>query len=228
MGRGVFITFEGGDGSGKTTQIHALELVLRHFGYEVLLVREPGGTQVGEAIRAILLDPASHMTNETELLLYEAARAQVVAEVIEPALAAGTIVLCDRFGDSTVAYQGYGRGMDPSLIAKLNDYAMQNTHPDRTILLDCDVESGLSRAARDGADRLELAGDDFHARVHAGYLEIAAASERVRLVQMRERRADTANAIFHELSDLFGDISEEAFAELIANDHAFFFKGHVD
>ena len=226
MGRGVFITFEGGDGTGKSTQINAIRLALEEFGYETLYVREPGGTKVGEAIRAILLDPANDMSDRTELLLYEAARVQVVCEVIAPALEAGKVVLCDRFGDSTIAYQGYGRGMDIALIARLNEYAMQGICPDRTILLEGDVTETLGRASRHGADRLELAGDEFHARVHAGYRELARESDRIRLVNTCELRADTARNIFHELVDLFPDITEEMFADLIASDHPRFFKGH--
>ena len=141
-GRGVFITFEGGEGSGKSTQLKLLAHRLEGAGIAVRTLREPGGTAVGESIRAILLDPAHTGLDDTaEILLYEAARAQLVAEVIEPALEAGEIVLCDRFFDSTTAYQGYARGIALERVAALNHAATSGLAPDRTLLLD--IVSGI-------------------------------------------------------------------------------------
>ncbi len=144
---GCFITFEGIEGCGKTTQIKLLEQHLTEKGFKVLLTREPGGCPIADQIRAILLDAAnSAMTPSAELLLYAAARSQHVEEVIKPALADDCIVLCDRFTDATVAYQGYGRGLDLDSIGYLNQLATSGLKPQLTILLDCPVEVGLKRA----------------------------------------------------------------------------------
>lgn len=184
---GLFITFEGGEGSGKTTQLKALLAYLRSAGRDVSETRDPGGTPIGRRIRALLLDPENAgLAPAAELFLYEASRTQLVHEVIRPALARGRIVLCDRFTDSTVAYQGYGRGLDLALIARLNALATEGLHPDLTFFLDLDPAAGLLRAAQRVADRQErrdrieeevLA---FHQRVRSGYRAIAAAEpERV-------------------------------------------------
>jgi len=164
---GVFITFEGGEGSGKSTQLNRLGMMLQTAGRKVRLLREPGGTHLGEEVRSLLLDPASSgMDSRAELLLYEAARAQLVAEVIEPALAAGEIVMCDRFYDSTTAYQGYGRGIALDEIAALNRAASAGLRPDRTLVFDVDPMLGLARAtAAQEADRLESESLAFHHRV---------------------------------------------------------------
>lgn len=205
--RGVFITFEGGDGVGKSTHIRFLADALRERGCEVVCLREPGGTDIGEALRALVLDPAhGNMDPKAELLIYEAARAQITAEVIAPALERGAVVLCDRFYDSTVAYQAYGRGLDRSFVEAANAFAAQGVVPDRTLLLILDeAGAGLNRAAhRATADRIEQAGGDFHARVAAGFLAIAEAEpERVRVVESGGKRSITAALIFQELSDLF-------------------------
>jgi dTMP kinase len=184
---GLFITFEGGEGSGKTTQLKVLLAHLRSTGRDAVETRDPGGTSIGKQIRTVLLDPArGGMTPAAELLLYEASRAQLVHEVIRPALAAGRIVLCDRFTDSTVAYQGYGRGLDLTLIGRLNTLAAEGLCPDLTFLLDLDPAVGLLRAARRMTepqqvhDRIEGEVLDFHQRVRTGYRAIAAAEpERV-------------------------------------------------
>ena len=179
MTSGIFITFEGGEGCGKSTQIKLLVAALQERGCDVLQVREPGGTAVGEKVRSILLDKANDgMDSLAELMLYEAARAQIVAEVIRPALDAGKVVLCDRFFDSTIAYQGYGRGLDPEMIGRLNMIATSGLVPDLTILLDMDVEAGLRRAkgvtGGDGeGDRIESAGLAFHQRIRAGFAALA-------------------------------------------------------
>ena len=144
-----FITFEGGDGSGKTTQLKALESYLAARGKSCLSTREPGGTSLGEHIRQVLLEVGQQpITSATELFLYLADRAQHIHEVIIPALDQGKIVLCDRHTDSTLAYQGYGRGIDLGLLRSLNDIASQGIKPDLTLLFDCPVEIGLSRTAQ--------------------------------------------------------------------------------
>jgi len=169
--RGAFIVFEGGDGSGKSTQIALLRAALEARGHRVLVTREPGGTAIGEEVREVLLRPESvAMTARTEALLYAAARAQHVEEVIGPALAAGTVVLCDRFIDSSIVYQGAGRGLGESAVESINRWATAGLRPDLTVLLDVDVDEGLSRAASDSAhDRLEAAGPEFHRTVRDAY-----------------------------------------------------------
>jgi dTMP kinase len=175
----LFITFEGIEGCGKTTQIRLLAERLRQSGLEILVTREPGGCPIADAIRSILLHPDSHaLVPRAELLLYAAARAQHVDEVIRPALARGTLVLCDRFIDATVAYQGGGRGLDPSLIASLNSLATDGLLPDLTLLLDMPAAEGLQRARRRNAaapeeDRFEREALDFHCRVRNEYLQLA-------------------------------------------------------
>ena len=210
---GIFITFEGGDGAGKSTHIRFLAAELERRGYEVLKLREPGGTAIGEALRNLVLDPAhGEMGSRTELLIYEAARAQIVDEVILPALKRGAVVLCDRFADSTIAYQGYGRGIDPELIEHANAFACRGLVPDKTILMvsGLSAAAGLARATRaTAADRLEQAGVDFHARVNAGFLEIARQNpDRVAVVESAHRRSDTAAAVFAALKDLFPWMAE--------------------
>ncbi len=179
---GLFITFEGGEGSGKTTQLRPLLAYLRSAGKDVVETRDPGGTSIGKQIRALLLDrDNTRMAPATELLLYEASRAQLVQEIIRPALAAGRVVLCDRFTDSTVAYQGYGRGLDLHCIARLNALATDGLRPDLTFLLDLDPAVGLRRATQRVAerqaqrDRIEGEVLAFHQRVRTGYRTIAAA-----------------------------------------------------
>lgn len=206
--RGIFITFEGGDGAGKTTHIRFLAEQLEAHGHEVVRLREPGGTAVGEQLRDVVLNPANDgMAAEAELLVYEAARAQIVAERIAPALARGAVVLCDRFTDSTVAYQGHGRGLDRAFIDRANGFACQGIRPDRTILLTAgaSAKATLARATRrTGADRLERAGEEFHARVNAAFAEIAAADPaRIRTVTSAGPRSQTAQAVFAQLQDLF-------------------------
>lgn len=180
---GCFITFEGPEGCGKTTQIKLLADSLAKKGSRVVLTREPGGCPISDKIREVLLDAAnSGMVPLTELFLYAAARAQHVSEIITPALEAGNIVICDRFTDATVAYQGHGRQLDLALIGQLNRLAIGQVHPHLTILLDCPVEIGLGRAlarieATQGAkeERFEQESIQFHQRVRAGYLQLAAA-----------------------------------------------------
>lgn len=186
-----FITFEGGDGTGKTTQIRALERHLTERGRFCVLTREPGGTALGGLIRKALVEVGEQpIAPPTELFLYLADRAQHVSEVILPAIRAGKIVLCDRFTDSTVAYQGYGRGFDLGLLRKLNDVADQGCRPDLTFLLDCPAKVGLARTVRRGLDagyaredRFEKEKTEFHERVRAGFLEMARAEpKRFRII----------------------------------------------
>jgi dTMP kinase len=175
----LFITFEGIEGCGKTTQIRLLAERLRQNGLELLVTREPGGCPIADAIRSILLHPDSRaLVPRAELLLYAAARAQHVDEVIRPALTRGTLVLCDRFIDATVAYQGGGRGLDPSLIASLNTLATDGLLPNLTLLLDMPAEEGLQRARRRNTatpeeDRFEQEDLAFHCRVRDEYLHLA-------------------------------------------------------
>ena len=200
---GVFVTFEGGDGAGKSTQIRFLARLLEDAGREVVRLREPGGTAVGEALRAVVLDPAHEaMSDRAELLIYEAARAQIVDEVIRPALGRGAVVLCDRFYDSTVAYQGCGRGLDGAFIDAANRFACDGVVPDATVLLVAPASAVRSRMGRrEGADRLELAGDAFHSRVAVGFEQIAEADPaRVRTVLSRVHRADTFRAVLEVVS----------------------------
>ena len=182
MLRGKFITFEGGEGCGKSTQVRRLRTALEGRGLSVILTREPGGTPLAEKVRALLKDEAEDPPcDRAELLLFLAARAQLVRNVIRPALDAGTWVVSDRFSDSTLAYQGYGRGLPLDTIREANDCACEGLKPDMTLLLDIDPETSRRRmrmreaATSTGPDRIELAGGGFHARLRSGFLEMAAA-----------------------------------------------------
>lgn len=173
----MFITFEGPEGSGKSTQIALLADYLRTAGYAVTTTREPGGTRIGDQIRDCLHDTANTgMAPTTEVLLYAASRAQLVSDVIRPALVERQIVLCDRYADSTLAYQGYGRGLDREMLAMLNAIATGGLTPDLTLLLDIDVRRGLARRRDQGSEmnRLDLEAVEFHERVRRGYHELAA------------------------------------------------------
>ena len=179
MAVGVFITFEGPEGSGKTTQIAALGAWLRDQAIDVLITREPGGTDIGGRVRSILLDPvATEMQPRTEVLLFSAARAQLVEQVVRPHLAQGTVVICDRYADSTMAYQGYGHGLDRALLRSITAFATGGLVPDLTVFLDIEVEAGLLRKQQgDSAqwNRMERKSLDYHQRVRSGYLEMACA-----------------------------------------------------
>lgn len=172
MSKGLFITFEGGDGCGKTTQIKLLDEYLQSKGYKTLLTREPGSRGLGVKLREILLNYEGEVSPNCESFLFLADRAQHVDCIIKPALANETIVLCDRHIDSTVAYQGYGRGLDLEQIYSLNKIATSGLKPDLTIVLDVDVETSQKRVGAD-KDRMESAGIDFFERVRKGFLEIA-------------------------------------------------------
>jgi dTMP kinase len=168
----MFVTFEGLDGSGKSTQAHLLRTRLEEEGKSVVLTREPGGTELGERIRDLVLH-GGHVAPWAEALLYAASRAQHVEEVIRPALEQGSPVICDRYIDSSVAYQGVGRGLGLERVLRLNLDAVGGLLPDRTFLLELDPEQVTARLAEQEPDRLEREGDDFHARVADGYRELA-------------------------------------------------------
>lgn len=190
--RGVFISLEGIDGSGKTC---VKDIILRQLaGWEVLNIREPGGTATSEKIRAILLDCQNEGIKPlTEAFLYAAARAQLVEEVIRPALAAGKVIIADRFLDSTIAYQGYGRGLDRQMLTELNQLCTSGLKPDLTLLLDVDPEEGLRRRGGELPDRLEKEGLDFQRRVREGYLQIARAEpERMRVINAGRSLSEVA------------------------------------
>ncbi|MEN8008581.1 MAG: dTMP kinase [Candidatus Krumholzibacteriota bacterium] len=172
--RGLLITFEGPEGSGKTTLINAIAEFLSAKGEDPMILREPGGTEIGERIRNILLDTASEgMCAETELLLMVASRAQLVREKIEIGLEAGMIILCDRFADASVAYQGFGRGLGEKQVQALNKVALNNIEPDLTFLCLLPPEEGQKRLHRDTADRLDRETAKFHQRVYEGYQAMA-------------------------------------------------------
>ncbi len=178
--RGIFITFEGSDGCGKSTQIQRLAKRLEQLGKSILITREPGGTSIGEAIRYILKDAhaSKDMCSETELLLFAAARAQIVREVLLPALADGKVVLCDRFADSTTVYQGVARHIDSDTVKRMNEFAVGSLIPHLTILLDAPLEVGLQRiknrpTSETQADRMEMESTEFYQAVRQGYLELA-------------------------------------------------------
>ncbi len=181
--RGRFITFEGGEGCGKSTQVKRLAAALEAKGVKVLLTREPGGTRLAEMIRTLLKDETEDPpVDRAELLLFLAARAQLVRNVIRPALDAGTWVLSDRFSDSTIAYQGYGRGLSVDFVKAANEFACEGLTPDLTFLLDVEPSVAAQRmrgreaATNTSADRIERAGDDFHARLRRGFHELAEAN----------------------------------------------------
>ena len=174
----MFISLEGPDGSGKTTQICLLYNALAAAGYNVLLTREPGGTAIGDQIRAVLHNVDNEeMVSPAEILLYSASRAQLVAQVVRPALAAGRVVLCDRYADSTMAYQGYGRGLNQKALRAITAFATSGLKPDLTLLLDLDVAAGLARrkAGGDEWNRMDRQTLEFHRRTREGYLALAAA-----------------------------------------------------
>jgi dTMP kinase len=196
--RGLFITFEGGEGVGKSTQIERLKNALEASGHEVVVTREPGGTQIAERIRDVLLNPENDgMTPMAELMLYEAARAQHVGELIRPALDAGKVVLCDRFSDSTTAYQGAGRALALEDVEVLHQQATGGLLPEVTILLDLEPEIRLTRAKGDGdGDRIEKESLAFHERVREGFLALAKRfPERVHLVDANQSIDAIADAV---------------------------------
>lgn len=209
--RGLFITLEGADGCGKSTQAAILADRIAATEREVVRLREPGGTAVSEKIRALVLDPEnSEMAPECELLLFEASRAQLVRQVIEPALARGAVVVCDRFYDSTFAYQAAGRSLAEQTIRAANALGSCGVAPDRTLVLDMDTDAALSRATRDGADRMEAEGVAFQRRVREGYLRLVAEEpRRVRRVDATGTVEEVAGRLADALADLLPDLAGE-------------------
>lgn len=210
-----FITFEGGDGTGKTTQIQLMQGYLRERNRSCVVTREPGGTTLGQMIRKVLLEVGDHeIAKATELFLYLADRAQHVHEIITPALGSGNIVLCDRFSDSTLAYQGYGRGSDLSWLRTLNNAATGGLHPDMSFLFDCPVDMGLARAAgrrvKSGVsssqeDRFEREKLEFHEKVRQGFLELA------RLEPARFRVIDASRSVAEVAREIREIVDRELF-----------------
>lgn len=212
MAKGHFITVEGIDGVGKSTQAALIEAVLDSAGYDVLRLREPGGVKISEQIRAILLDPANaEMGDVCELLLYEAARAQLVHQVIRPALAAGKTVVCDRFYDSTTAYQAFADGLDRNIVSQANELAVDGCRPDLTLVFDLPVEDALRRrSGREAEDRLELKGLEFQERVAAGFRAVAADEpDRVKLIDAGGSIAEVFSGVAAELRSAGLSVSED-------------------
>lgn len=210
--RGLFITVEGIDGCGKSTQARLIAAALEAAGHDVLRLREPGGVKISEQIRAILLDPANaEMGDVCELLLYEAARAQLVHQVIRPALAAGKTVVCDRFYDSTTAYQAFADGLDRNMVSQANELAVDGCRPDLTLVFDLPVEDALRRrSGREAEDRLELKGLEFQERVAAGFRAVAVDEpDRVKLIDAGESIAEVFSGVAAELRSAGLSMSED-------------------
>lgn len=201
MEKGLFITFEGADGCGKTTQLNLLAEYLKNNGREVVITREPGGKGLGEKVREILLNYDGEVSDRCESFLFLADRAQNIDIIVNPAVEAGKIVLCDRHIDSTVAYQGFGRGLDIERIKRLNDIATNGRKPDLTIVFDIDVENSMKRVGTN-KDRMESAGIEFHNRVRNGYLQISKEEpERIKVVdasQSIEKVFEDVKEIIHK------------------------------
>ncbi len=198
---GIFITFEGTEGCGKSTHIKKLATCLKEEGHTVRTLREPGGTESGEEIRELLKHGPDNLAPQAELLLMNASRAQLVREIIRPALAAGEVVLCDRFFDSTTVYQGTGRGLDAVHVQSLIDFAVGKTRPDLTLLLQIPLETSEKRRAnRRGSDRFESANREFFMRIEAGYAALAEAeSDRIQVIDanrpLENVQADIMSAV---------------------------------
>lgn len=209
MKKGIFITFEGPDGAGKTSVLQALVPKLEEYGMDLVITREPGGVAIAEEIRSVILNPANTaMDDKTELLLYIAARRQHLKERIEPALKAGKLLLVDRFIDSSVAYQGFGRGLNVADIHWLNSYATDSLVPDLTLYFDIEVEEGLARIAKSrhhDVDRLDMETVDMHERVRRGYLALLAEHPE-RIVKI-----DASQPLEAVIQDAFAVISKRFF-----------------
>lgn len=210
--RGLFITVEGIDGCGKSTQARLIAAAFEAAGHDVLRLREPGGVKISEQIREILLDPANvEMGDVCELLLYEAARAQLVHQVIRPALAAGKTVVCDRFYDSTTAYQAFADGLDRNMASQANELAVDGCRPDLTLVFDLPVEDALRRrSGREAEDRLELKGLEFQERVAAGFRAVAVDEpDRVKLIDAGGSIAEVFSGVAAELRSAGLSMSED-------------------
>lgn len=217
--KGLFITFEGPEGGGKTTQSRILCDRLQSEGWNVVCAREPGGTRTGEAIREILQHGLGNeaLCNETETLLFLASRAQLVRNIIAPALKAGSCVVCDRFTDSTLAYQGYARGIPVEILRRLNAFATGDVRPDLTILLDIEAQEGLNRLAErikrenTSADRIERETVDFHKLLRSGYLELAAGEpERIRIVNAERPAEKVSEDVWRVVKKVLGSAADTA------------------
>lgn len=203
MEKGLFITFEGVDGCGKTTQINLLSEYLQKQGYEVLLTREPGGKGLGEKLREILLNYDGEVSDRCESFLFLADRAQHIDIIVNPAVQQGKIVLCDRHTDSTVAYQGYGRGLDIETINNLNSIATNGMKPDLTFIFDIDTETSMKRVGKN-QDRMESAGIEFQTKVRNGYLEIAKQEpERVKVIDATKSIEEIHEDVLKYIKNLF-------------------------
>lgn len=202
---GLFITFEGSEGCGKSTQSKLLKEYLEEQGHTVLFVREPGGTVISEKIRQILLDKKNDgMSATCEMFLYMAARSQIVEEVIKPALDKGIVVICDRFLDSTLAYQGYGLGMDLKVIQSVGKLATGGISPDLTILLDVPLEQGLAHR-KDSQDRIEKRSLEYHQKVRKGYFELARLEpKRIQVITVEDNMADTQESVRKVVNTVIG------------------------
>ena len=199
MQKGLFITFEGADGCGKTTQLGLLKDYLLEHGYKVLVTREPGAKGLGEKFRDILLNYEGDVSDRCESFLFLADRAQHVDMIVKPALENGVIVLCDRHTDSTVAYQGYGRGLNIEQINMLNNLATAGLKPDLTFVFDVDIETSMKRVGKE-KDRMESSGDDFFNRVRNGYLQIAKNEpERVKIIDSTK----SIDEVFEKVKNIF-------------------------
>ena len=202
MKKGLFITFEGTDGCGKTTQIELLKTYLETKGYKVILTREPGAKGLGTKLREILLNYDGEVSSNCESFLFLADRAQHVDTLIKPAIERGEIVLCDRHTDSTVAYQGYGRGLDLEQIHMLNNLATSGLKPDITFLFDIDIETAQQRVGK-SKDRMESAGMEFFKRVRQGYLEIAKSEpQRVKVLDATQKVEDISQKVIEYVNNL--------------------------
>ena len=199
MQKGLFMTFEGMDGCGKTTQLNLLASYLKEKGHDIIITREPGSAGLGEKIREILLNYDGEVSSNAEAFLFLADRAQHIDTLVKPAIEAGKIVLCDRHTDSTIAYQGYGRGVDIGQIKMLNKLATSGLVPDLTFVLDIDVETSALRVGKN-KDRMESAGVEFHSRVRDGYLALAKEEpQRVKVINSM----DSIENIFSQVKDIF-------------------------
>lgn len=201
--RGKFITFEGCEGVGKSTQIRLLSEKLSSLGIDYIVTREPGGSVIAEKIRSIILDKNNTaMCDECEVLLYAAARVQHLKEIVAPALEKGTLVICDRFVDSSLAYQGFARGLGEEYVARVNSFAFGEFAPDLTVFLNLSPDAAFARKhGADKNDRMELLGLDFHRKVYEGYLSLAAKYPRICPVDCTGTKTETAEKVFNLLRE---------------------------
>lgn len=211
MKNGIIISFEGPDGAGKTTVLEQVLPVLQEKGYDIITTREPGGVEIAERIRDVILD-VNHvaMDNKTELLLYMAARRQHYVEKVLPALEAGKVVLIDRFIDSSIAYQGAGRGLDKDIIRRLNDFATDGRKPDLTLYFDVESEIGLARIAKNAereVNRLDLEKLDMHKRVREGYLALTEQEKRIVTIDASRELAEVVSETLHTILEQLAKMS---------------------